>query len=150
MNLGNGKLCYSGNKFLNQVKKFYIFFILIVVVVCIFQTRPMLADTFTNGLQKAAGPDGAGYPVAAEQANPGSFFVKMLGGVIAPMMTGVIGLILLSYGGYTWMMSRGEEAKVEKAKSLIINTIIALVILYSAFVIVQLILPLWYFVSMQV
>lgn len=48
-------------------------------------------------------------------------------------LLGVIFLILIIYGGYTWMTARGEEEKVEKAKDTIRRAIIGLAIIVAAF-----------------
>jgi predicted permease len=131
------------------MKKFYIFFVIIFFLFFINICLPAEAadSKFNQGLTNTG--TAAGYPVTAEQANPGNFLAKMVGGAgaMALALTGVIGMLFISYGGYIWMMSRGEEAKVEKAKAIIVNTIIALIIIYSVFAIVQLIVPLWQFVT---
>ena len=106
-----------------------------------------MASSFINGL-KNTGEVGAHYP-SAEAANPESFLLKMLGGTLAPIMIGVIAMIILIYGGYTWMTARGDEQKVEKAKTMITNTIIAIIVVFSAYAIVKLILPLWGFVTQK-
>ena len=56
---------------------------------------------------------------------------KIIG--IALSFIGVIFLGLLIYGGYTWMVARGNEQAVEKAKSIIINAIIGLGIVVMAY-----------------
>lgn len=48
---------------------------------------------------------------------------------------GVIAVALLIYGGFIWMTSGGDPGKVEKAKQIIYNTIIGLIIIFSAFAI---------------
>lgn len=48
---------------------------------------------------------------------------------------GVIFLVLIIYGGITWMTSEGEEAKVEKAQKIIKNATIGLIIVISAYAI---------------
>lgn len=48
---------------------------------------------------------------------------------------GVIAVFLLIYGGFVWMTASGETAKVEKAKQIIYNTIIGLIVIFSAFAI---------------
>ena len=53
---------------------------------------------------------------------------------------GVVALGLIMYGGYTWMTSSGDESKVQKAKDVLRNAIIGLVIILSAFGIVTFIL----------
>ncbi|MDD4900990.1 MAG: hypothetical protein PHS62_02665 [Patescibacteria group bacterium] len=122
----------------------YIFFILLVLSVLVIQAGSVLASSsFDNGL-KNAGETGMGY---AAVTNPGNFLVKLLGSFLTPMMMGVIATIIILYGGFTWMMARGNEEQVEKAKTIIINTLIAIVVVFSAFAISKLIIPLWEFVA---
>ncbi len=46
---------------------------------------------------------------------------------------GIIALGLIMYGGFLWMTSSGDESRVEKAKDVLRNSIIGLVIILSAF-----------------
>lgn len=48
---------------------------------------------------------------------------------------GVLFLLLMIYGGYIWMMARGNEQEVEKAKNIIIQALIGLIIVLSAYAI---------------
>lgn len=48
---------------------------------------------------------------------------------------GVLFVILMVYGGYTWMTSYGAEAKVTKAKNLIVDAVIGLIIVMAAYAI---------------
>jgi hypothetical protein len=50
-------------------------------------------------------------------------------------VVGIVFLVLMVYAGYTWMIARGDEAKVEKAKDTIINCIIGIVIVVGAYAI---------------
>lgn len=50
-------------------------------------------------------------------------------------LLGVIALALLIYGGFVWMTSSGDPGKVTKAKQIIYNTVIGLIIIFSAFAI---------------
>jgi hypothetical protein len=61
----------------------------------------------------------------------------IIGTVISALLglLGVIFLVLIIYGGYIWMIARGDEAKVEKAKTTIINSTIGLVIVLAAYAI---------------
>jgi cbb3-type cytochrome oxidase subunit 3 len=52
------------------------------------------------------------------------FFISFLG---------VIFLILMIYGGYLWMLARGNEQEVEKAKTIIQNALIGLIIVFMAY-----------------
>ncbi|MFA6525857.1 MAG: hypothetical protein WCT26_00375 [Candidatus Buchananbacteria bacterium] len=50
-------------------------------------------------------------------------------------LLGVIAVLLLIYGGFIWMTAGGDPGKVDKAKQIIYNTIIGLIIIFSAFAI---------------
>lgn len=109
-----------------------------------FSAAPILASQFTNGLNITAKE--SGYPEAGA-ANPVNFLAKLLGSTLTPIFLAVTGLIIFIYAGYTLMTARGDEQKVEKAKDLIKNTVMALIVAYSAFAILKLIIPLWKLVT---
>ena len=46
---------------------------------------------------------------------------------------GTLFLILIIYGGFVWMFARGNEQEVEKAKNLITQAVIGLVIVLAAY-----------------
>lgn len=48
---------------------------------------------------------------------------------------GLVALILIIYAGFLWMTSAGDESKVERAKKIIINAVIGIVIILSSFAI---------------
>ena len=64
-------------------------------------------------------------------------FEEVVGGYIngALALLGVVFLVLLVYGGYIWMIARGEEAEVTKAKGIIQMAVIGLVIVLAAYAI---------------
>lgn len=98
-------------------------------------------SSFFKGLKTTAGNEGAGYQ--AMPSGPSVYIAKLLGGAVAPSFIGVMGMLLLCYAGFIWMMSRGREQEVERAKVIITNTLIAMLIIYSAWAIVKLIIPIW-------
>lgn len=51
----------------------------------------------------------------------------------------IIALIYLVWGGYTWMTSGGDAAKVKSAQQHIIYAMIGLVVCFTAFIIVNLV-----------
>lgn len=53
---------------------------------------------------------------------------------------GVIFLVLAIYAGITWMTSQGNEKAIEKAKNILTNSIIGLVIVALAYVISYLVI----------
>lgn len=98
---------------------------------------PLLAEwkSFeeSTGLNKTADKTtGAGYDTGSETTLP-----EKIGGIIKIFLSflGVIFLLLMIYGGYTWMTARGNEQEVEKAKSLIKNALIGLIIVLAAYAI---------------
>jgi len=49
---------------------------------------------------------------------------------------GLVAVIIIIYGGYIYLTSEGEQEKISKAKSILLNAVIGLVIILSAFGIV--------------
>lgn len=96
-------------------------------------TSPSLKDAFDFRPGKpldAAASQGAGF-------NTSVGFNEIVGFIITLVLSlmGVIFLVLAIYGGYTWMMARGNEEMVEKAKNTLINAIIGIVIVMAAYAI---------------
>lgn len=58
---------------------------------------------------------------------------RIIGAVLA--FTGTLFFVLMIYGGLLWMLARGNEQQVEKAKNLITAAVIGLVIILSAYAI---------------
>lgn len=83
-------------------------------------------------LKKAAGENGARFDTST-----GVNISKIIGQVINTFLSilGIIFLILMFYAGYLWMMAQGNDDQVNKAKSLIRNAIIGLVIIIAAYAI---------------
>ncbi len=50
---------------------------------------------------------------------------------------GIIAVIIIMYGGWLWMTSKGDADQINKAKKTLINATIGLVIILSAFIIVS-------------
>ncbi|MFH1522452.1 MAG: hypothetical protein ABIE43_01375 [Patescibacteria group bacterium] len=63
----------------------------------------------------------------------------IIGTIITAVLSllGVIFLVLMIYGGFTWMTGRGEEEKMRKAQDIIRMAIIGLVIVIAAYAITQ-------------
>ncbi len=54
---------------------------------------------------------------------------------VALGLIGIIALVIVIAGGFIWMTSFGDEAKVEKAKNMILMGIVGLAIILSAYAI---------------
>ena len=50
---------------------------------------------------------------------------------------GIIALAIIIYGGVVWMTSQGNPVQIEKAKKILLNAVIGLIIIFLAFSIVQ-------------
>ena len=95
---------------------------------------------FIEGLKKtAAETGGAGY----SDVNPMNYISGIVGKSLTPMFIGVTFLGIMIYAGFTWMMARGNEQEVERAKNIIIYAVIGLVVVLAAYAIVKIILPIW-------
>lgn len=55
------------------------------------------------------------------------------------IVTGVIALFMLIIGGLRWILSSGDKAQLEGARSQITQALIGLVIVFSAFAIIKLV-----------
>lgn len=53
---------------------------------------------------------------------------------------GIITVVLLLYSGFLWMTSAGDPKKIERAKAIIKNAVIGLLIIFSSFAITQFVL----------
>lgn len=122
------------------MKKFKLFFpvILFLFSASFSSVLAQNASDVLNGLNEAA----AGVPAYQDQANTNEtydekFIATKLGDMIGFVLSfiGVLFLILTIYGGINWMTAGGNEQKVEKAKTIIINAIIGLLIVLSAYTI---------------
>jgi len=131
---------------------FAIFFIFII------QVLPTLAaPTYFNGVEPVQKTQDApnfvgglkttgnemGYSDPKEGMSYMSFFAKMIGSALTPIFFGVSGMLSFAYAGYKWMMANGNEQDIELAKTIIINTIIAMIVALSAYAIVNFIINVW-------
>ena len=60
---------------------------------------------------------------------------EIIGALIGTFLSllGIIFLVLILYGGFIWMISGGNEFKVAKAKKILTNAVIGLIIVLSAY-----------------
>lgn len=70
---------------------------------------------------------------------------EVVGIAIKGLLTflGVIFLGLMIYGGYKWMLARGNEQEVEAAKNTIRNAIIGLIVVLGAYAITYIFKDIW-------
>ncbi len=104
--------------------------------------------TAANGVRAAAGSGGitgsiqtglnsAASPYTQGGQTTAGDLPKLVGNLIAQAITllGAVLLVMLLWGGFLWMTAGGEGEKVKKAKAIIQNAIIGLVIIVAAYAI---------------
>lgn len=87
------------------------------------------ADLLTGGLDatNSAAGGGPGYKAVSLPTLIGSFIQILLG------LTGIIFLIIVIYGGIMYMTAAGDGTKVDKAKKMITQSIIGLILIVGAY-----------------
>lgn len=110
------------------------------ILIMVFSFMVVLAFSFLVVLPQASaldlttqlkGAGGAAYGVTGEPQSP----AVIVGNIIQILLAflGTIALILVLYGGFLWMTAAGSEEKVKKAKELLKNATIGLVIIVAAY-----------------
>jgi len=66
---------------------------------------------------------------------PNLLIGKVINGVLG--VVGSLALIMFIYGGFTWMLSSGNATLVEKGKNILMWAVIGLVIIFSAYALVN-------------
>lgn len=110
--------------------------LLVIAGALFLLASPVLAasDLYDDTIDKFQNTSSqAGY----EQTDPGnaqSLIFVLSGQVVALLVSlaGVVVFIFLVYGGYLWLTAGGNEDQVTKAKEIIKNSIIGLVLLMAA------------------
>lgn len=116
---------------------------IIAVAIAAIVALPVHATTLYD---RAAGALGktidAAYGGGNEVAVDGNTFLNSLITIINQLITfvGVIFLLLLIYAGYLWMMARGNEEEVNKAKKITRETVIGLILILLARLLTEFIL----------
>lgn len=84
-----------------------------------------------SGLNAAANI--AGY----ETGTSASTIDIIIGNIITVLLSfvGVVFFVLIIYSGFTWMTAQGNDEKVKKAKSILKNSVIGLIITLAAYTI---------------
>ncbi|MEK7139354.1 MAG: pilin [Patescibacteria group bacterium] len=86
----------------------------------------------------------AGFSVK-NAATPQVIAGQVIGYVIA--FLGTVFFILMVYGGWVWLLAKGNEDEVKRAKDLIRNAIIGLIIVFAAYTIATFVVTQVYSVS---
>ena len=107
--------------------------------ITLFVIRPVSAQSASstiNGLDDSAKQVGA-FTAQTQNTDYSFFLQSKIGQIVGVALSfvGVLFLILMIYAGVTWMTAQGNDQQVSKAKSLLINATIGLVIVFAAYAI---------------
>ncbi|MCC7357564.1 hypothetical protein IT408_03610 [Candidatus Uhrbacteria bacterium] len=99
-------------------------------------TNPVSAqitNTIRSGLQAAA---------PQEYKSSSTNLPAIIAGLIqaALSLVGVLLLIMLIYAGFLWMTAQGEPKQVDKAKGIIRDAVVGLIIIFAAYAIANFVL----------
>lgn len=88
-----------------------------------------------NGLNETAGKVNAYQNQTSSSDYGQNFLTTQVGRIIgiALSFVGVIFLLLMIYAGIMWMIARGNEQEVSKAKDLLTNAVVGLIIVFAAY-----------------
>lgn len=111
------------------------FFMLFSLIAFVPKTMALdLGGSILNDAGKKAGYD----PATTETT-----LSKNIGIAINMVLSvvGVLFTVLMVYAGYTWMIARGDDSKIDKAKDIIKASIIGLIITLAAYSISNFVVP---------
>ena len=123
------------------IKPLIVLFIITLTVTILINVNSCFAFDFNtqSGLDVAGKETGHTSIGITSQIkdNPG----KVVGVFVQALLSflGVIFLLLMIYGGFIWMMAQGNEQEVGRAKNIIINAAIGIIIVFLAYAITTLI-----------
>ncbi len=119
-----------------NTKKFFLGFLIAVVglvaVSTLYVGRDVLAQT--------VGTDELGLNEVNNAIGLPSSDIRIIIARIIRAALGLLGIVavgLIIYGGYLWMTAGGNDEQVGKAKKVLINSVLGLVIIFSAYAITQ-------------
>lgn len=114
------------------IKKIFVFVFLLAVALAYASATMAIGEDTLKNLNTSA--DKA-FGTKVEGSNIGKPLPELVGKVIGTGLSflGVIFLILMIYGGFLWMLDRGNNDQAKKAKELIEAAIIGLIIVMSAY-----------------
>ena len=94
----------------------------------VLKKAPSAGSIFSGALDATAGSAGV---------KSSKTFPQIVGGYIkaAVGLLGVILVVLIIYAGFLWMTAAGNEDKVKKAKGILSNAVVGLILVFAAYAI---------------
>ncbi len=108
-----------------------------LALVLVFNVGSALAQTPAPAPAPTPTPsdDIAGLDAVGETTGLGNRDIREIAAILVNIFLGILGILavcLLVYGGFIWMTAGGDEKKVARAKRLIIQAVIGLLIIFAA------------------
>lgn len=116
----------------NILQKFLsLLFLINLVLGCVGSVSAAgnLQDAFSQGGLLDSVGEGAGYDTDQRSIDP--IIANVIS--VALSLLGAIFIVLMIYGGYTWMTAAGNDQQVAKARNLVIAAIIGLLVVVAAY-----------------
>ena len=112
--------------------KFIITFLFLSLGLFFISFATQVQADMTGVLDSLAG--GAGYNTANVSD---TYFAEIIGSLIAKVLEviGIIFLVYMIYGGWIWMKAKGNEEQVTRARNIITNSTIGLLIILTAYLV---------------
>ena len=119
--------------------KYTIFFSGLLVALSLLVSAQMVlaetgADKATKGLVDTATK---GYGVLPAETNLPTIIGKVVGAILA--FVGVIFFCLILWAGFGWMLAKGNEEEIGKAKETIFSAVLGLIVILGAYAITKLV-----------
>jgi len=114
------------------MKKYLSVIILIIIFFSFLNFFPCYSQglsDITNNLKQAGESEGAGFTYTDPRVLIGNIIKAALG------LIGIVFVVIVIYGGFLWMTSKGEQDKVKEAKNWIINGAIGIAIILASYAI---------------
>lgn len=107
------------------------------LIIWLLSVTPVWADSLQDAAGKLRNAGGAAFGAELDPAQAQAQLAEKVGKLIGIVLTviGAFFLILLIYGGYKWMMARGAPEEAKKAKDIITDAVIGLIIILAAYLI---------------
>lgn len=119
-----------------MIKKIFFIFVLAVISLSFSVNLALAEEVIDNpltGLNETAGKVTAFVSQVAQPDD--NFLTTRVGQIISVALSfvGVLFFILMIYAGILWMTASGNEQQISKAKGLLINAIIGIIVVFSAY-----------------
>jgi len=132
------------NKFNNYRKKIAaiaVFFVVLAVFLIVFRS-PVLAQGDANELLWGGTEGAVQNEIGLGNTDPRIVIARIIQVLLG--FLGILAVLIIIYAGWLWMTSEGDEQKIDKAKKILKNGLIGLIIILMAFAIVSFVISLLY------